>query len=72
MWVFLGAPARAGGFISPPPSGAPPPPRGAAGRGRRLILSAYKKLAPGTATIGAVRRVWQGWDPPDGGAMAGP
>ena len=41
-------------------------------RRRRLILSAYKKLAPGTATIGAVRRVWQGWDPPDGGAMAGP
>ena len=35
---------------------------------RRLILAAYKKLAPGTAAIDAVRRVWQDWDL--GGALA--
>jgi len=41
-------------------------------RQRRLILAAYKKLAPGTATIDAVRRVCQDWDPPGGGAAACP
>ena len=39
-------------------------------RQRRLILSAYKKLAPRAATVSAVRRVWQDWDPPGGGALA--
>ena len=39
-------------------------------RQRRLILSAYKKLAPRAATVSAVRRVWQDWDPPGGGAPA--
>ena len=41
-------------------------------RQRRLILSAYKKLAPGAATIDAVRRVWQDWDGSDGGTVACP
>ena len=39
-------------------------------RQRRLILSAYKKLQAGAATVSAVRRVWQDWDPPGGGALA--
>ncbi len=37
---------------------------------RRLILSAYKKLSPDAATVSAVRRVWQEWNPPGGGALA--
>ncbi|MCY4354060.1 MAG: VIT and VWA domain-containing protein [Truepera sp.] len=37
---------------------------------RRLILSAYKKLSPDAATVGAVRRVWQEWNPPGGGGLA--
>ena len=41
-------------------------------RQRRLILSAYKKLAPESSTINAVRRVWQDWDPPDGDAVTCP
>ena len=39
---------------------------------RRLILSAYKKLSPDAATVGAVRRVWQEWDPSGGSALACP
>ena len=31
-------------------------------RQRRLILSAYKKLRAGAATLSAVRGVWQDWD----------
>ena len=30
---------------------------------RRLILSAYKKLRAPAATVGAVRHVWQDWNP---------
>ena len=37
---------------------------------RRLILSAYKKLSPDAVTVGAVRRVWQEWNPPGGSALA--
>ena len=39
---------------------------------RRLILSAYKKLSPDAATVGAVRRVWQEWNPSGGSALACP
>ena len=41
-------------------------------RQRRLILSAYKKLQASAATVSAVRRVWNDWDPPGGGAPACP
>ena len=41
-------------------------------RQRRLILSAYKKLQAGAATVSAVRRVWDDWEPPVGGAPACP
>lgn len=37
---------------------------------RRLIVSAYKKLRPRAAAVGAVRRVWQHWDPIGGDASA--
>ena len=37
---------------------------------RRLILSVYKKLSPDAATVSAVRRVWQEWNPPGGSALA--
>ena len=39
---------------------------------RRPILSAYKKLRARAATVGAVRRVWQDWDPIGGGTSACP
>ena len=41
-------------------------------RQRRLILSAYKKLQASAATVSAVTRVWNDWDPPGGGAPACP
>ncbi|MDE0221757.1 MAG: VIT and VWA domain-containing protein [Spirochaetaceae bacterium] len=39
---------------------------------RRLILSAYKKLGARAATVDAVRRVLQTWDPIGGGTTACP
>ena len=39
---------------------------------RRLILSAYKKLRPQAAAVGAVRRVWQDWDAICGATPDGP
>ena len=39
---------------------------------RRMIGFAYKKLRASAATVSAVRRVWQDWDRPGGGAPARP